>query len=491
MEGLQSAPSEDQSTSQALSGRLPILFGDRIFKSYQSILLTFIAISAASYSYLVGTALVGVGSTRLGILGYFIGMALGTSFVMLAGGGLSFRFGVDTVDAGKAALGMRGSFVLLLSVLGCTLGWAFVLLSMTVRASVRLAYGTAPVRAPGYEVIVVASALLLLVVIWWALRRGAGSMERVSNYCAAAQLLIAFTLLGLICYKFGWARAWYSDAPTLKTYTTDRMTQLTYAVEFGMCNALGMLPYMGGLSRLIGKSKHLIGPTVVGYVLLGAGFISAIGALATATTGEADPAVWIPKVAGSTTGSILLAIMLIANLGALVAQVYLASIAVQQIQFFARLPWRIIVALVLTPGVVIAFRTQWVIDHVMNWLAYNGVVFVGLSSVLFVDFFILRRERIAPAQLFAAHPRQLYWFWGGVNWIAAASVCGSMVLYLSLFDPVTLHYSVWFKYTGASLPSIAACSLVYYVAMRIAIRRGDFAGYRPSSVTSNNVEVSL
>ena len=491
MDKLESFAHVDLSTNHSLSGRLPILFGDRIFTSYHSIYLTFIAISAASYAYLVGTALVGVGSTRLGILGYFIGMALGTPFVMLAGGALSFRFGVDTVDAGKAALGMRGSWVLLLGVLGCTLGWAFVLLSMTARASVRLLDATLSARRDGYELRVVIVALLLLIAIWWALRHGVGAMERVSNYCAGVQFAIASLLLGLLIHHFGATRAWLSNGPVGQSYSADRMTQLTYAVEFGMCNALGMLPYMGGLARLIGKSRHLIGPTILGYVFLGGGLISAVGALATAMTGESDPSIWIPQVAGFTGGSILLAIMLIANLGALVAQAYLASIAVQQIPMCARLPWRLIVGLVLLPGAIIAFKTQWVIEHVMNWLAYNGVAFVGISSVLFIDFFVLRRARIVPAQLFATHPGQMYWFWGGVNWIAAASVAGSIILYLWLFDPVTLHYSAWFKYAGASVPSIIACSLVYYTAMRFALRGCNVGGYELPPAAANDVDVSL
>jgi purine-cytosine permease-like protein len=100
------------------------------------------------------------------------------------------------------------------------------------------------------------------------------------------------------------------------------------------------------------------------------------------------------------------------ELGALVTQIYLAGVSVQQIRVFARLPWSVVVAVVLIPGVIVSFDTRWVLDHVMNWLAYNGVLFVGLSAVLFVDFFVLRRELVMPAQLFAVRPGQQYWFWG-------------------------------------------------------------------------------
>ena len=98
----------------ALAGRLPVLGAGRIYTGFASYLLTSTAIAAGSYSYLVGTALISVGSTRLGLAGYLIGLVLGMSFVSLAGGALSYRYGVDTVDAGKATLGIRGSFALLI-----------------------------------------------------------------------------------------------------------------------------------------------------------------------------------------------------------------------------------------------------------------------------------------------------------------------------------------------------------------------------------------
>ena len=447
---------------QALSGRLPVLHSDRLFTSYHTVLLTFVAISAASYSYLVGTALIGVGNTRLGIVGYLVGLVLGIAFVSLAGGALSFRYGVDTVDAGKASLGMRGSILLLVGVLVCTLGWANVLLAMTARAAVRLFEDFAGRPGSIDETSVVIVGLALTASIWVALRRGAGSMERVSNYCAAAQLAVAFTLFGLILSRHGVSKAWATNVAPAQAYSADRMTQMAYAVEFGICNALGMLPYMGGLARLMKRSSLLVGPTILGYAVFGAAFIAAIGALATTITGEVDPSVWILRIAGSTFGACLLAVMLIANLGAMVAQVYLAGIAVQQIKGFSRLNWRLIVAVVLIPGGVIAFKTRWTIDHVMNWLAYNGVMFVGLASVMFVDFIILRRERVVLAQLFAAHPRQLYWFWGGVNWIAVIVVGASVVMYLRLFDPITLKVLPVFRYAGATIPTVVVSSISYY-----------------------------
>ena len=470
---------------------MPVLGAGRIYTGFGSYLLTFTAIAAGSYSYLVGTALINVGSTRIGLTGYLIGLVLGMSFVSLAGGALSYRYGVDTVDAGKATLGMRGSMALLVGVLVCTLGWANVLLAMTARGAVRVlnAGHAGPAAGAEFEVIIV--GLALLVLLWLLVRRGPAGMGRVATYCAGTQLVVALILLAAVLYRFGITKVLITDVPAQQAYSHDRITQLTYAVEFGVCNSLGMLPYMGGLSRLVRNARHLVTPAVLGYAVFGAFVIAAVGALATAGTGQVDPGDWIPLVAGVRGGTLLFGIMLIANLGALVSQIYLAGVSIQQIRVFARLPWSVVVAVVLIPGVFVTFNTRWVLDHVMNWLAYNGVLFVGLSAVLFVDFFVLRREQVVPAQLFAARPGQQYWFWGGVNWVAVAVVAGATAVYLWLFNPLTLRAGVWFRYAGAALPTVVISSLAYYLLMSVLVIPRGIGGYGCSGANRTSVEVKL
>jgi NCS1 family nucleobase:cation symporter-1 len=338
---------------------------------------------------------------------------------------------------------------------------------------------------------VVLLGLLLLLLIWWVLRRGAGSMERVANYCAAAQLAVAAALITLILHRFGAVKVWMADVPSAQAYSTDRVMQVAYAVEFGMCNALGLLPYMGGLTRLVRSPRHLVGPPILGYAVCGAAFLATIGALATAATGQVDPADWIMRVAGRAGGAALLGIMLLANLGAMVTQVYLAGIAVQQVRTFAGFAWPLVVGVVLIPGIAVAFNTQWVIDHVMNWLAYNGVMFVGLASILFVDFLILRRGRVSVAQLFAAGTKQQYWYWGGVNWIAVGVIAAATAFYIWLFDPISLRAAPWFRYAGAAVPTLIASSALYYLLMKWLVVPRGVGGYEGLPDGMNSVRVKL
>lgn len=117
-------------------------------------------------------------------------------------------------------------------------------------------------------------------------------------------------------------------------------------------------------------------------------------------------------LAGPVLGSIIMTFVLAANVATMVIMLYLAGVSIQQIKPLTRVRWDILIALMLLPGVYVAFRTEWTLSIVMSWLSYNGVMFVGITGVTFVDYFILRKETLAPAHLFTRDPASQYWFWG-------------------------------------------------------------------------------
>jgi nucleobase:cation symporter-1, NCS1 family len=454
-------------SQQALSGRLPVLPDERIYTSYGSMLWTTAVISAASYGYLIGTTFPSFGSTRLLILGYLIGLILGETLCLFAVGVPSFRYGLDSVDAAKAALGTRGAVVLLIMVLATSLGWAYVLMAMTSQGLATLLSPGIQPNASSHGHLVTSAALGLLLLVWYLARRGAAAMDRLSRLCAPGQILIALALLGLIAWRYGAHSLVGQNALQGQPVTHDTLTQLAFGVEFGFDNGLTMLPFLGGLTRLVRHKRHLVGPTLIGSAVLGASFVAAVAALAADVVGGSGPTVWIIKLAGTVAGSVMVGFLLIANLGTLVVFVYVASVAIQQVRAVAALHWDLIITLTLLPGAVFAFHTEWLLSKVMTWLAYNGVMFVGLAAVLVSDFFLLRHQRLRVSHVFARPREGIYWYWGGVNWIAITVILGCGGIYLALFNPVSLRVSPFFRYAGAGIPAVAIGIAVYYLAMRL------------------------
>lgn len=463
---------------EALAGRLPIQGADRLYTGFGTLLAACIAIGAASFNYLFGASIAYIGNTSIGIVGYLIGLIVGLAPVYLASGMICYRHGVDPVDAAKSSMGTRGAALLLALILITTLGWSFVLIAMTGQAAGRLEQ---VLFNPGGEInndFVTVVSVLMLALVWGLLRKGPAMIALLTRYTSPAILIIACILLYLITRDVSLTTLLQTNIDPKLAYATDPLLQLAYGVEFGASNALTSVPFFGGIARLIHKRKHVISPSLLGAGIIGAVFISSVGALAAIATGSTEPAEWVVKTAGKGLGTVIVSLLLLANLGTLISFFYFAGVSVQQIRFFARMRWDLIVFVLLLPGVVVAFNTQWLIAHVMNWLAYNSAMFVGIAAVMLTDYLVLRRQVVLPAHLFVKNHQAAYWFWGGVNWVAMATIALGIIVYLVLFDPLSLQVGPSFRYVGATIPTLVICILTYYLAMRLVIATSYRGGYR-------------
>jgi NCS1 family nucleobase:cation symporter-1 len=475
--------------ADALAGRIPITFPNRLFRRYDEFLLTSGTLGAASYAYLVGASLTTLGTTWIALIGYLIGMIIGVSFVALATGTLSFRAGVDVVDASKPMLGTRGAVLMLVAAFVSAAGWANVLIAMTSRGMVALLPSGAPVAAHG-EFLVVVCALVLTVLIWLLLRRGAKAMERVASYGALIQMALAVVVIGIVLWRWGWDGSLLRNVPAQSAVTGDRLLQLSLGVEFGFSNALGLVPFMGGLSRLVQRRGHTVGPVVIGYPVVGCTLVASAGAFAAMATGQQELSGMLIGVAGSGFGTLLLVIVMLTNLSTMVAQFYIAGISLQQIRLFSAMRWTHVVMCALLPSVAVAFFTKVLLDHILALLAYGGVMFVGMSAVAFADYFILRRQRVRMAHLFAVPGQGDYWFRHGVNWSAVWTIVLCCVVYLYWFDPASLQSKgPFFERVGASIPTLLIGIAVYCTLVKLWVIPRGLGGYRSSR--DKGVEVAL
>lgn len=469
---------------EALSGRLPIRSDERIYKSYPTFLWTCTAFSAATWAFLIGGFLPYCGDVRVGVLGYLSGMLIGMAIVVLASGVPSFKYGVDTIDAAKASFGPFGIVLPLFGLLATCIGWTYVVIALTSRGAANVIQTIQQSTTAPRESLVITLALMALVVVWLITSRGPWLFERLSNYIAPGHIFVTVVMLGILLHHYG-SSLWSLQVPANQLLTSSPREGYALAVEFGISNSLTWWPIMGGLTRLVERRSMIMGPSVVGIGVLGAAFISMVAAYAAVSAGTPDPTIWMIKLGGPIVGSLIMTFVLCANIATMVIMIYLAGVSIQQIKPLTRVRWDILIALMLVPGIYVAFRTTWVLASVMSWLSYNGVMFVGISAVTFVDYFILRRERIEVSHLFVRNSKSIYWFWGGVNWVAVAVSLGSIALYLWLFNPESAAMNEYASYLGAGIPCMVIAGLVYFVAMKaivIPLRKGGYSQLESAAV---------
>ena len=463
---------------EALSGRLPVLASERIYGSYGSFMWTCCTFSAATWAFLIGGFLPYVGDWRLGVAGYVIGLVIGMAIVSLASGVPSYKYGTDVIDTAKSCFGYRGIVVPLLGLLATLIGWSYVVEALTSRGAANIAASLtgSVVTGGGHEKLVIGVALALLLIVWLIACKGPKLFERLNGYIGPFHMLITVMMFGILIHKFGLHTLWVNQLSSDKMLTHDKTCGLALAVEFGMSNAMTWWSVMGGLTRLVKRRSHIMGPSIIGVGLMGAAFVSSVAALAAISAGTYDPTVWMISLAGPILGSATMAVVLTANIATMVVMIYLAGVSIQQVRIFSQVRWELLLALMLLPGIYFAFKTEWLLSAVMSWLSYNGVMFVGVTGITFVDYFFLRKEHLDPAHLFATAGSK-YEFWGGVNWIAVAITGISTWGYLLLYNPVTSDTSGPFKYLGASLPMVVLSGLAYFVSVKtilLPLRKGGY-----------------
>lgn len=484
------------SVPDAASGRLPTLDRERQFASYGSLLYTLMTLTASIWIFLVGSVLPTVGDTRLAIIGFACGVVLGIIPVLLGSALPSFVSGVDTVDASKAALGTRGALLVLLGLLMLCLAWGGVALAMVAEGIgtliAHIGADVTNVVADERAVIFIAFAILLLLVA--LLRSGLTVMRRLNALVGPGFVILATLSLVLLARNFGLRELWLTNVPLDQALTGDPRKSFAYALEFGVTLSLAWWPMLGGLYRFVRYRRHTTGPMMIGGALIGSAFSGSVAALAAVHLGTADPVVWLMELAGAPAGRVMVSVVLLLSISAIGTLLYFAVIAVQQLRSLARLSWTCLVWLTVAPLSLVAFNTSWTLTHVITIATYGSLLFVSLSGIVAVDYWVLRRQRLELEQLFVAGPCGHYWFWGGVNWVAIAVAALGIAVYLWLYDPVTLEAATAFRYFGAALPVILSTAILYYVLMRLIALpagRGGYPRRGEKTTAAGVVEVQL
>jgi purine-cytosine permease-like protein len=139
--------------------------------------------------------------------------------VMLSTGLPSVRYGLELIDASKAAFGMRGRIVPLAGLLVTCAGWSYVMAAMTAEALANMtavATGVPAARA------VVPWGLAVLLLVYVLTCRGPKLFERVGEWLGPGMLVVASLLIAATVARFGARTVVAGELAPEQLYTPDR-----------------------------------------------------------------------------------------------------------------------------------------------------------------------------------------------------------------------------------------------------------------------------
>lgn len=457
----------------------PLLPAERTWGAAR-LTLTLVTTTAATWLYLIGQSVGNYLGFIKGGLALTAGCMMGMLLVLLAAGPTCVRFGIDSVAASKPQFGSRGWIVPALLQGVSIIGWNSLLIIFFAKSAVQLGVALGILGAGSHSAFLVPLlTLFACAVIFTALRRGASGVSLVSNILFAHVFVGLWMLYLLVSHRWPELMA---ARPALAS--PDRLWNYTTGVELGIGSTLSWWPYIGAMIRMAPDSR-----TVVLPVLLGMGapvpLLSLIGLAGALVLKSSDPAEWLRTVGGPTYAIISLAFVTAANFGTTTTGIYASAIGLRNFATLQRRSWTTLLMLTITPVALVGiFIPELFFAKFGNFLAFIGVAFAPLCGIQIVDYFVLRRRRIDIRAMYTDEPGRPYYFWRGINPAALLALAAGCCTYVLLLNPLTYESRGLYAYLTASLPSVAAAALVYFLVSLLVIRAGR-GGYpnRKSRIT--------
>jgi putative hydroxymethylpyrimidine transporter CytX len=232
------------------------------------------------------------------------------------------------------------------------------------------------------------------------------------------------------------------------------------AVDLAVAMPVSWLPLVADFTRFARKPRAALGGTYLGYLLANVWFY-ALGALfmLVLQLSAATPENLATAIVGLTGSVIALIVILVNEVDNAFADIYSASVTVQNV--LPRVPQRsLIVGIGALSLLLAAFLTM---GQYFGFLLAIGSVFSPLFGILAADYFCLRRRRIDVGQLY--EQGGAYWFQEGVNWLAVVAWAAGVAVYHLVARGL--------PWLGATLPGFGAAFVLHLAlaGVRRAVQR--------------------
>ncbi|HHY95994.1 MAG TPA: hypothetical protein GX513_13445 [Firmicutes bacterium] len=457
---------------EAVYGLLPVAGGERMW-GFLDYTWVNVGLAIATWCFLIGGTMSLFVDLKGGFATALAGNTVAIALMALATTIPSCRYGVDQYVGLRSVFGVHGSKFALFTMIFVEFAWAAVLAIMFGRAysnvSVTFA-GGAEITRP----MVIGLGVLAIVVSWLVVWKGPLSIKWL-NWIAAPGLVIVLICMAYFIFRNNTLTELLTASP-LQPFP-DPLWNYVLSFELNLGAGFSWWPVMGGLARLTTSERAAFWPNMLG-INLAAVLGEMVGLMSALAIGSSDPTEWMIPLGGPLWGVIALLFVGFGNVTSITAITYSTCLALKQLPIFLRMNWGKLTGGFFAAATLLVLFPDEVYSHFGSFLAVCGTFFGPLSGIYFMDYFVLRKQRISVPDLYKMRPDGAYWFWGGINWIAVGCFLVGVGLYFVILNPITFLGSSTFRFLSASVPSTGASMLLYYVVVRSTAVRSRIGGYR-------------
>lgn len=419
---------EDRVAREALFGSLPVLTGQRLY-GFADALLLLSGYCIATWSYTQGAYLATLVGFRQLVIGAFFGAILMLCIYQLPVI-LSVRYGIDIWIWLRAVFGGRGVMVMTAVIILINYPWYAVCADLFAASMMRLAALLGLELPGGFHPVLGLSCVLLGTLL--ALR-GPGAMTKVTRILVPLLLAVGVlvVIVGLRAVPF----------QVIWNYRPAAQNGFAYliSIEANFAFVITLVGGMAGVPRLTRSEPSGFWAGVLGQGAAGSFFV-VVGAVMAIATGHVtgrmveDPTLMLAVLAAPAMALCSLLLVAFANIGTQAVGAYLYGVMLKSA--FRTAGYRVIL-LILTVYACGLVLWGGVVDYFGSFLTLSASIYAPLAALLFTDFFLVRRQKLALRSAYGLPGHTAYHYTGGFNWVGLACVAAGVVLSLAVYDPVS------------------------------------------------------
>lgn len=367
------------------------------------------------------------------VLAIIVGSAAGSILLALAGK-IGSDHGVPSLVSMRPAFGIRGSYLPAILNIMQLVGWTTFEIMIMARAAEMLAGNIMPY----YFWASIFGALVALLGI-------SGPLNVVRKWLGKFAVWIAYGTSAIIIINL----ASSTDVATLVSSPGEGMSFFS-ALDLVIAMPISWLPLVADYNRFAKKSKSALWGTFIGFTMTNILFYFG-GVL----IGEWDVVAIILAIQVMFFGFLML-LLIVDEADNAFADIYSAVVSAQDI--FSKLSQKHLIVGLTALSTILA--TVVSIQQYEAFLLLIGAIFVPLFGVVLTDYYIVKKQKYAEQMFYSGQNRL------GIGTPAiVAWALGLLINYL--LSPLSPIYMEQLPAIGATIPSLAAASLIYLAIIKM------------------------
>ncbi|WP_010250101.1 cytosine permease [Acetivibrio cellulolyticus] len=452
---------------EAVFGITPILQSEKIY-GFMDAFLVLSGYCIATWSYTQGSYLATLVNFKQLLIGAFLGAILMLVIYQLPVI-LSVRYGIDVWIWLRSVFGHSGVKIMTVIIIVINFPWYAVCAELFSSSMTNLAALFGLKLPDSLHAIL---GILCVLIGTFIAYKGIGTITWTTRILVPLLLGVGVmvVIIGFTSVPFD---VIWNYKPVDNGYS-NKIIPYIISIEANFAFVITLVGGMSGVPRLTKNENSGFWAGVLGQGLSGSFFV-VVGAVMSIAmqhvTGKMidDATIMLATLSVPALALASLLLVAFANIGTQAVGSYLYAVMLKS--SFKKADYRVLIMIL---ALYVSILCVWgkIIEFFGSFLTLSACIYAPLAALLFVDFFFVRKQKLALRSAFGMPGYHAYDYTKGINWIGFFCVGAGIAMSLLIYNPITgeVHNMFLFHLTPTGF-SFMGTGILYYIFSRIPSTR--------------------